>query len=514
MWAYKDVALRCIDLVEDKPTQMFATNFADFETGLRYCFKLVIIAIILNGFAALKNIYLHSYMVAQRGKAHYAKVVLKSTPTCLGIGLVWFRAGQIFTFVLPKDMVQDNITFIFEGLALLVSNIILTFLLKQVMYWYDMTVRAADDLGEETDVLKMTTEAFRNQEFKRLWVGSMPYLYSWCWANFGYFIVFRVMFSCSIKDPTCSDDTTGHKTFFIQLYYAIALTAALIKILPSLKANKELMSKLNKHCIKTFMTNDQEFFTEQRAKSSVHLIASGIIIGLAWTNVAALECAYITTTWTCPDDFTVQGELAYLAVVIIYVTIIIFFYHTMMEAHRLSNRCRKLIAIEDGHGDLIFSGIMDEADENSDGVLDKQELEEYFDSHGLNPEPFLHAAARVDERDGVITGDVDVTALMDEVDVLLETIKVGDYVPGLSKFSENQVEYEEPSRGTITAGEIDIEMVPTMGVIELNEVRGTLAPAHANGHVRDVNQLSTQREGPSGWRQRLAAKAASLSAGK
>ena len=61
MWAYKDVALRCIDLVEDKPTQMFATNFADFETGLRYCFKLVIIAIILNGFAALKNIYLHSY---------------------------------------------------------------------------------------------------------------------------------------------------------------------------------------------------------------------------------------------------------------------------------------------------------------------------------------------------------------------------------------------------------------------------------------------------------------------
>jgi hypothetical protein len=118
-------------------------------------------------------------------------------------------------------------------------------------------------------------------------------------------------------------------------------------------------------------------------------------------------------------------------------------FHKIMEAKRLTNRCYKVIALEDGNGDRLFSG-MQKHDHNEDGVLDKHELEQYIMDEGLNPEPFTQAAARVDERDGVITGDVQLEDLLNECTILIKHIKNGDYVPHEHEMSDRA--YHESDR--------------------------------------------------------------------
>ena len=47
--------------------------------------------------------------------------------------------------------------------------------------------------------------------------------------------------------------------FFLQLYYAVAITVIAVLIVPSLKDKAEQMSCLTPECVTVFLTEDTEF---------------------------------------------------------------------------------------------------------------------------------------------------------------------------------------------------------------------------------------------------------------
>ena len=205
---------------------------------------------------------------------------------------------------------------------------------------------------------------------------------------------------------------------------------------------------------------DKGFLANQAITDELTLKFCGIAIGWSWTNVAVTECA-MTFTLTCPES-TFENYVWYAVNVLAYYIVAIKIYHDMMEGHRLANRCRKVIAIEDGNGVRIFSSMKDH-DEDDDGLLNKKELETFITAEGINVEPFQQAAARVDAKDGVVDGEVTVDDLMTELEVLIRQIKSGEYIPGEFEFGE-----PTPSSGGTTGGTTN-EMqefshgAPTMG---------------------------------------------------
>ena len=201
-----------------------------------------------------------------------------------------------------------------------------------------------------------------------------------------------------------------------------------------------MMKRLNPHSVQVFLLEDTEYVAESHVQDEVTLSFCGIAIGWAWTNIAETEC-YAKFSYTCPkpSDINLGSMLLAAMMVLIYYSIALIVYHRMMEGFRLKGRCRKVVSIEDGNGQRLFSG-MDKYDDDGDGVLDKAELEAYIMGEGLNVEPFLQAAARVDQRDGIITGDVSIEELMEECDFLMDKIKAGDYIPGEYTMVDQQVE--------------------------------------------------------------------------
>jgi hypothetical protein len=226
-----------------------------------------------------------------------------------------------------------------------------------------------------------------------------------------------------------------------------------------------MMKRLNPHSIEVFLLDDADHVAETHVQDDVTLAFCSIAIGWAWTNLAETEC-YAHFSYTCPTETTFESLFLALLMVVGYYIVALYVFHRMMEGFRVKGRCRKVVSIEDGNGSRLFSD-MDKFDEDADGVLDKAELTAYIAGEGLNVEPFLQAAAMVDQRDGIITGDVSIHELMEECDTLMDKIKAGKYIPGEFTMAELQVEglREALARGeappTIGVGDdaINIEMM-------------------------------------------------------
>jgi len=431
-------------LVNGRPTQFYSADFDELEAAFSYTFKIIGVALAVTLFAATKNICLHAYLMDQNtrtkeeggGGGNFARTQLKDTPHCLGVAWAWYRVSNIILYILPASIVQEEFQIVFEGIALLVTNIVVTWGLVNVMHWHRNKIASEIEEGHNHDVQKMTTRKFAMQEPQRLFVNSMPFVFALCWSTLSYFCVFRVCFSCTLMSVICPGRT--QLQFFVQLYYAIAITWIIAGLVPRMKADTALMRRLNTHCIETFLLSDVNFFDQSLVKSDLITSASTIVVGWAWTNIASTECT-ANFSFTCPEEGLFSSFFLYFLTVCFYTFLTISIYHSMMEEQRLTNRCRKVIAIEDGNGIRLFSN-MDKDDKDNDGLLDKQELENFITNEGLNPEPFLQAAAICDERDGIITGDVEMGELMDACDDLMVKIKAGIYNPGEHTMHYKQVE--------------------------------------------------------------------------
>merc|ERR1711990_1258313 len=115
-----------------------------------------------------------------------------------------------------------------------------------------------------------------------------------------------------------------------------------------------MMARLNHFVVDAFLVDDKEFLGQQMISDSLTAAFCGIAIGWAWTNIAVTECL-ANISATCPPEKTVVKYIYYFLTVVFYFFIAICIYHSMMESHRLGERCRKIISIEDGNGQRLFS---------------------------------------------------------------------------------------------------------------------------------------------------------------
>ena len=450
------------------PTKFFAADFDYVGERMLYTVELLGLALIFLLVAVVKNIMYHAHVKhfrldqsSENSGAVFSRLSINGTPACLGIGLIFYKVFNFPLYMIPDTFASTAPT-AKQGIALLAVNCIITKFIFVILKWYRKRTEA---LGFPGDVSKMSTKDFAMEEPLRLFVKCLPFVFSWCWSNFGYYCVFTVGYSCPIMGAKCGREY--EKTFFIQFGYAVFFTMACVLALPDIKQGSALMKRLNVHSIEVFLVDDHDFVLESHVKDEVIVSFCAINIGWAWTNIAETECRG-RFSYTCPsDDELNYGTLGLNAIMVfVYYVVSIMVYHGMMESHRLKNRCRKVISIEDGNGARLFSG-MDKYDEDGDGVLDKSELEEYIAGEGLNVEPFLQAAAMVDQRDGIITGDVSIDELMQECDTLMDKIKAGDYVAGEFTMADAQVEglRDAVAKGEIPPSEaVNIDMVATSAV--------------------------------------------------
>ena len=517
MWAYKDVALRAMNVVEGAPTSFFSKTTQEAEDNLTYCMKMVGVGIGVTGFATALHTCLHLYLKDQEtrtkeeggGGGHYSRVTLNSCPMALGIGIVWYRVCTLPMYIIPGGGMTDKYPKVFTGCAMLMTNLMIV---TGVVHTMRTFVTSAEESESETNVLKMTTKQFLHQEFKRLFVKSMPFVFSWGMSNLGYFLVFTIGWDCEPLSAKC----TGRiqLQFIVQLYYAIGLTFVAIKAVPALKEEQQMMRRLNPNCIKVFMDQDKDFVLRENIKSQLIVTGFAITIGWAWTEIAATECEG-GFSFTCPSDQTFGSFLVYFLMVMVYFFLAVALYHSMMETQRLANRCRKVISIEDGNGARLFSDIMKD-DVDGDGLLDKQELEAFIEAEGLNAEPFLQAAAICDKKDGIITGDVEMDELMEECNKLLVKIKDGTYIAG-----EHTMHFRKEVGGISPEETNDMQII----TMQSNDIKLQVLPDVNDGAAMDGDAVEMQDlapvvpteaeptvggspASPTQWRKKLAERVA------
>ena len=447
----QDVAVKCINLVDGAPTDFFSNSSEEATNALEYFGKLFAVAAAINGTAALKNICLHFYLKSlPEGKkgGYFARKSLRETPTALGIGIVYYRISNCPLYLARSEWFPQDVLKIGECAILTLTNLLTTRILVSVMYWYRGRCKK---YNIPADVTKLDTPTMAKEEFLRLFVKSMPFVYAWCWSNFGYFIVFRVGFNCKVLSAICPGQEETQ--FFAQLYYAMGLTMVCKSAIPSMKAASAMMNRLNAHVVEAFLVDDKDFLGDQMISDELTVSFCGIAIGWAWTNIAVTECSSNISA-TCPVDQTVLNFCYYFLTIIIYLFVAIALYHNMMEGNRLANRCRKIISIEDGNGARLFSSIH-EHDEDDDGYLDREELINYIDAEGIATDPFVTAAASLDAKEHNPDGKVTVVELMDELEILMVAIKKGEYTPDTMSFDGT------PSKGmTVEMTSVHTEIHP------------------------------------------------------
>ena len=426
MWAYKDVAVRCMALLDSSSTKTFFSEDWD-EVGecVVYFAKLSVIALAINVFAAFKNVCLHYYLntlpEGPKGRGgFFAKKSLRECPMSLGVGIVYYKISNIVLYIPLTSWFPTSVIKVAEAAILCLSSLITTRCLISIMYWYQQRIKR---LGIDPNVLNRSTADMAKEEPLRMFVKSMKFVYAWCWANVGYFLVFRVGWTCNPLSAVCPGQVQTQ--FFAQLYYAVGLTMACKSAIPGMKAAAAMMTKLNSHVVEAFLVDDARFLEDQKISDQLMSAFCGIAIGWAWTNIAVTECASKISA-TCPADPSILKFFYWFITLCVYFFIAICIYHSMMETHRLANRCRKIVSIEDGNGHRLFSGI-DQHDDDGDGMLNKEELVNYIEAEGLNSAPFVQAAAQVDAREENPDGEVSREELMGELEGLIAQIKAGKY---------------------------------------------------------------------------------------
>jgi len=276
------------------------------------------------------------------------------------------------------------------------------------------------------DPLKRTFRQFIAEEWYRCFVKSLPFVFSWLWADFVNFIVFTAMFSCPDAGNTCPGN--GSMQLWVQLYVALGLTLAGSTLIPVIRSSCEQLVRIDGAHVHYIMARDADTVKSQKTIETLMSAFFGIAIGWAWTAVAATECS-LDATMTCPKDLTFLNFIGFGFMTSFYILIAAAVYHGMVSSHRLSKRCNLLLEIQDGNAKRIFKQL----DKNVDGHLDENELDGYFVRSGLMEGPFLHAFHDLDHHaDGIIDGRVSMDDLMAHFKELMNQVKNGSYHPDKS----------------------------------------------------------------------------------
>jgi len=241
------------------------------ENSLWYHFLLLLAAICFTLLVALVNTALYARLAAQRlareiegmgggertkeerqhhsDPGYFSRTILTHCPMSLGIGTIWYKALNLPLYIFPLSSVrslQDSGDgkntapsgaqgIIYEFIVLLLTNILLTRLSIRIKHAYRRWCRK-NEIPMAGDAPFGGSCAFLRREVFRVVETSFPFVYALAWANFGYFLVFRVGFNCPILTAECPDKRD--EQFFIQLYYAVGLTVFAVKSIPGIRGHK------------------------------------------------------------------------------------------------------------------------------------------------------------------------------------------------------------------------------------------------------------------------------------
>ena len=104
------------------------------------------------------------------------------------------------------------------------------------------------------------------------------------WAMFLYKLWFEVFFSCDSGFPyaTCGSAPHYNATIFYWLFYAILLTLAGIKLVPSLKSFTAMTLHLDAHYAHALLKKDYEGGEFQRRAIGDRIIVQFFGIAVGW----------------------------------------------------------------------------------------------------------------------------------------------------------------------------------------------------------------------------------------
>jgi len=416
-WGFKDVCLQALGCIPDTPTE-FPEEWGGLGKSLKYSAFVLVVSIAATAICAAVMILLK--ILSKDNNKSYSHQSLAAPPFLVGVGLCWARLGQSLYWFYPGTWVPDNAPYqdlvanfiVHSTLTVLFSNVVV----EQVNSYQTWLTETADI--REHDVYKMTLFQFAENEFTRIFYLSMSFAYAWTWHLFLKRVFFRVGFNCQKSDfgvPQCPD---GVDTFFLNLTYAILLSAVALSWVPKLKAEKANLMRINRMFIDTFMVHDHNVLRHKKAAETLGGAFFGVALGKAYVHIAQITCS-LRLTPECPADMKLLSfdTFKYALVCLAYTALATFIYHLFMEGQRFNMRTLMVIGLEDGTCDRILRAL----DKDKDGSIDRNELKELFEGNGLDAAPFSAAFDQLDAKDGT-AGDGLVSA-QDFEKELIEVMK-------------------------------------------------------------------------------------------
>eukprot|EP00656_Telonema_subtile_P051727 TRINITY_DN7034_c0_g1_i1.p1 TRINITY_DN7034_c0_g1~~TRINITY_DN7034_c0_g1_i1.p1 ORF type:complete len:536 (-),score=72.97 TRINITY_DN7034_c0_g1_i1:178-1785(-) len=331
-----------------------------------------------------------------------------NSPFGLGIAVQMSHFGDFLWYFFPSDWVRtyhsgaDKQHFAFAMFVRTCSLLLMTFIAVRGTVWYRS--------GPKKETYDSISFAWARRRGIDLIADALPLAAAYQAVNWCYQVFFEGFFKCRNPYSGCAE----HRDLWLWVLYSVLFTVLTFYLAPRARA-ASYMTRVSEALSATVLKSDRYLLQRSEILDDLLISFGGIGAGYAYAATARAECRENATP-TCPKGDSFLDIFYYLVSVALLILFTTVWFHIFMKGQRLTSRVAKVTALEDGNTQALFS----ELEDAGDGMLSKDQLSEYLEQSGLDPDFFLVAFDNLVSPSETLVSQ---EALLKEVSRLINTLQ-------------------------------------------------------------------------------------------